>query len=68
MKQSLIITAILCLALGQSFSFISKKEKAVQKTTSYCSLKKCEKQADKQLKSAAELESYIPMVNILGYN
>lgn len=68
MKQSLIITAILCLALGQSFSFISKKEQAVQKNTSYCSLKKCDSKDNKQLKGAAELESYIPMVNILGYN
>ena len=68
MKQSLIITVILCLVLAKSFSIISKKEKVQQKTTTYCCVKSGGQPADKQAKTTTEPASYIPMVNILGYN
>ncbi|MBL0357608.1 MAG: hypothetical protein IPP72_12330 [Chitinophagaceae bacterium] len=68
MKQSLIITAILCFTLGETFSVISKKEKAEQKAASYCCIKVCGQQQANQAAVNAEPEPFIPMVNLLGYD
>ncbi len=69
MKQSLIITVIICLVLGESFSFISQKSNQKNNTNTYCCSKICNevKKAEKA-KSPAQAEPYLPMVNMLRYN
>jgi|GEM_PF-6196214 len=68
MKRSLIITAVLCLALGESFSIISKKEKAQQMEAPYCCMNSSSKPLEKAGKANAVAGPYLPIVNILGYN
>jgi len=67
MKQSFIITAVICLLLGESCSLINKKESNASHSPAYCSVKVCNPSAGRQ-KNAAEVKPYIPMETILGYN
>ena len=67
MKQSLIITIVICLFLGESFTLIAKKSNQKNNTTTYCSNKICDdEKADEKAKSSLHTEPYLPMVNMLG--
>lgn len=64
MKQSLIITLIICLVLGESINVIAKR--GDKKNGTYCCSKVCNSQ--KEIKKAVQAEPYLPMVNMLRYN
>ncbi len=67
MKQSLIITIVICLFLGESFTLIAKKGNQKNDTTTYCCNKICDdKKTDEKAKGALQQEPYLPMVNMLG--
>ena len=69
MKQSLIITVVICLVLGESFTFIAKKDNQKNNKTTYCCSKiSGETKADEKAKSASSAEPYLPMVNMFRYN
>jgi hypothetical protein len=66
MKQSLIITVVICLFLGESFTLIAKKGSQKNNTTTYCCSKICDdKKADEKAKGSLQPEPYLPMVNML---
>jgi hypothetical protein len=68
MKQSLIITAIICFVLGESFSFIAKRSNQKNNTKTYICSKICNDiKAGKKVTDPAQAEPYLPMVNMLRY-
>jgi hypothetical protein len=68
MKRSFIITVAICLILGESFTFINKKDQQKSKATIYCCKKICSgANADNKTKKTTE-ETYLPMVNMLWHN
>ena len=68
MKQSFIITVLICLALGESFTFINKKNQQKNKATTYCCSKVCTDEKAEKKTGNAQAEPYLPMVNMLRYN
>jgi len=68
MKQSLIITMIICLFLGESFSIITKNDLQQKNKKVYCCSKICEKAKLKGANDMPFAEPYLPMLNMLGYN
>jgi len=70
MKQSLIITVIICLVLGESFSLIAKKsnQKNNAGTTYCCSKISNNTETNNKVKNPVQAEPYLPMVNMLRYN
>lgn len=67
MKQSLIIILIICFVLGESFSFIVKRDNKKENTTNYCCNKVCDKSKASKKSTAAE-QPYLPVVNWMGYS
>ena len=68
MKQSLIITVVICLFLGESFSLITKRANQKENKANYCCNKVCnDKNGEKQVKNTMQAEPYLPMVNMLRY-
>lgn len=70
MKQSLIITLVICLFLGESFSLITKKSNSKSnEPTNYCSQKVCGGNGDKKSTNATQAtDTYLPIVNMFRYN
>jgi len=66
MKQSLIITLVICLFLGESINVIAKKSSKKNKNSTYCCSKTCN--SPKSGKKIIQAEPYLPMVNMLRYN
>jgi hypothetical protein len=68
MKQSLIITVVICLVLGESFSFIAKKGNQKNNKDTYCCSKICnDVKAENKTQNPAQPEPYLPMVNMFRY-
>ena len=67
MKQSLIITAIICLVLGESFSLIAKKNNQRNNKNTYCCSKTCKDVNGNKTKLPVEPAPYFPMVNMFRY-
>jgi hypothetical protein len=69
MKQSLIITFVICLFVGESFSIINKREHRQKNENVYCCNKVCGNVKDeKKAKDAQQADSYLPMLNMLYSN
>ena len=69
MKQSLIITIIICLFLGESFSIITKNNLKEKDTNTYCCNTLCKKvKLQKNEKDAQQAQPYLPMLNMLHSN
>ena len=68
MKQSFIITVLICLVLGESFTFINKKDHQKNKATTYCCSKIRTDEKGEKKTAPAQAEPYLPMVNMLRYN
>ena len=69
MKQSLIITVIICLVLGESFTLITKESNQKNSSATYCCNKICnDAGATQKAKNAAQAEPYLPMINMLRYS
>jgi hypothetical protein len=66
MKQSLIITLIICFVLGESINVIAKRSSEQNKSKTYCCNKECN--PTKAGKKNPQTEPYLPMVNMLRYN
>lgn len=60
MKQPVIITIVLCVLLGTSFTVIHSNNEAPKKKTMYC----CSKTGTKKDKKTTVPVSYFPVVNV----